>query len=346
MGNTQEYHYYKSDSKEILKNLGKEALIEDFKKMLLIRNFEIRAESAYQQGKIGGFFHSYIGQEAIQTACLRVMGPHHWYTTTYRCHALALLLGVTPTEIFGELFGKLKGNAKGRGGSMHLFSDTLLGGFAIVGGHLPLATGAAFSIKYKQEEKKVSLCFLGEGAVAQGAFHESLNLASLWDLPCMYIIENNEWGMGTSVKKAICTQPIGENFAKAYGMSSYTFDGMDYLTLVGGFSAAFSEMLEKRKPILIEVVTQRFKGHSVSDPGFYRSKSDLEKIKQRDPILILQKILLEEKFLSEEQIKEMENAQITIVKQALSTAEQYEDPDPISLGEGVFAPEQENIFGA
>lgn len=201
--------------------------------MLKIRNFETRAESAYQQGHIGGFFHSYIGQEAIQTAALTVLGPNHWFATTYRCHALALLLGVDPKSIMAELYGKATGNAKGRGGSMHLYSDRLLGGFGIVGGQIPIATGAAFRTKYLGITNEITLCFMGEGAVPQGSFHESLNLAALWGLPCVYIIENNRWGMGTYYKRAIANADhFSEKVATAYGIKSYYVDGMNFLTAI------------------------------------------------------------------------------------------------------------------
>ena len=200
--------------------------------MLLIRHFEMRAEAAYQQGHIGGFFHAYTGQEAVQLAAVEAIDrKKNWWITTYRCHALALLLGIAPGEVMSELYGKKSGNALGRGGSMHLYAKRLLGGFGIVGGHIPIATGAAFSLKY-QDRDGVAVCFLGDGSVAQGTFHESLNLASLWDLPCIYVIENNQWGMGTAVDRAICVQPIAEQMAKSYDMSAYTFDGMDFFNLL------------------------------------------------------------------------------------------------------------------
>src|SRR3984885_15394096 len=191
-----------------IKEIGQKELINVLKQMLFIRNFEVRAESAYLQGKVGGFFHSYIGQEAIQTAAVQVLGPNNWYITSYRCHALALLLGATPNELMAELYGRSTGNAKGRGGSMHFYTERLLGGFGIVGGQIPIATGAAFTLKYQGKKDEASFCFLGEGAVAQGAFHESLNLASLWNLPCIYVIENNKWGMGTHVERAIAVKEI------------------------------------------------------------------------------------------------------------------------------------------
>ena len=173
------YNFYKSSPNEAIKDLGNEGLIYALKEMLLIRQFELRAESAYQQGKVGGFFHAYTGQEAIQTAAVNALGrKENWWCTTYRCHALALLLGASPNEVMAELYGKANGNAQGRGGSMHLYEDRMLGGFGIVGGHLPIATGAGFSLKYL-EQKGVSICFLGDGAFVQGAVHESLNIASL-----------------------------------------------------------------------------------------------------------------------------------------------------------------------
>jgi len=177
--------FYQADVSKWVKRLGQESLTKALKRMVLIRQFELRAEACYQQGQIGGFFHSYVGQEAIQTAATAAMGKNHWWITTYRCHALALLLGATPNELMAELYGRASGNALGRGGSMHLYTDRMLGGFGIVGGHVPIATGAAFAIKYKKKKDELAVCFLGEGAVVQGAVHESLNLASLWDLPAL-----------------------------------------------------------------------------------------------------------------------------------------------------------------
>src|SRR3989344_8634576 len=168
------YHFFEHDRDLVLAEIGKEKLLSALKNMLLVRNLEIRGEAAYQQGKVGGFYHSYMGQEAIQAGCVAAVGVDHWFTTTYRCHALALLLGATPNEIMAELYGKATGNAGGRGGSMHLYAAHLLGGLAIVGGHVPIATGAAFSIKYLKKKDRVSFCFLGEGATVQGAVHESL----------------------------------------------------------------------------------------------------------------------------------------------------------------------------
>lgn len=326
----------KKQFEELLKLYGKERAIDALKWMLLIRNFEIRGEAAYQQGFVGGFYHSYIGQEAIQTAVIQVFGKKHWYTGFYRCHALALLLGATPEELMAELYGKETGNAKGRGGSMHLFANTLLGGFAIVGGHLPIACGAAFSIKY-QDQDLFSLCFLGEGAVAQGAFHESLNLAALWNLPVIFIIENNKWGMGTHVSRAIATQPIAEKQAASYGIKGYTLDGMDWVSCTLGFKKIYEEAKLERRPILVECICDRFKGHSISDPAFYRSKEILEQSKKKDPIALLSKQLLEEKILTQKEIEQLDEEAKEKILRALEFAEKSPLPPLETLEEDVYA---------
>lgn len=335
---TPTWNYFPHDQKKIIKSLGNEALIESLRRMMMIRNFEIRAESAYQHGKVGGFFHAYIGQEAIQTAVLQAIGKDNWFITSYRCHALALLLGATMDELMAELYGRATGNAKGRGGSMHFFTERLLGGFGIVGGQVPIATGAAFTIKYQDNKNEVAICFLGDGAVAQGAFHESLNLAALWKLPCIYVIENNLWGMGTAVERAISVDRLAEDKAPGYGMKGYTFDGMDFFSCYGGFKHVYDEVLKTSEPVLVEVVTQRFRGHSISDPGLYRSKEDLKACQERDPILMLQNVLIENGILDAEKIKEMDKAERERAVAAMQYAEESPWPDPITLEEDVFAP--------
>lgn len=330
--------FFPSDAKKILQEVGKQKALELLQKMLLIRNFETRAEAAYQHGKIGGFFHSYIGQEAIQVAAYHVFGPKNWWTTTYRCHALALLLEATPNELMAELFGRATGNAKGRGGSMHLYTERMLGGFAIVGGHLPVAAGAAFALKYQEIQDEISICFLGDGAIAQGAFHEALNLASLWDLPCLYIIENNQWGMGTSVERAIAAERLAEDVAPAYGLKGYTFNGMDLMNSIAALQEAKQEMKKSGRPILMEAVTERFKGHSVSDPGLYRTKEELKEAMERDPILFLQEILEEAGWIDDASFKEMDLVEREKVIAALQYAESSPWPDPITLEEDVYAP--------
>ncbi len=329
---------FKVDRQTIIQQLGPNVLKECLGRMLLIRNFELRAEAAYQRGEIGGFFHAYIGQEAIQMAAVQALGPNNWYTTSYRCHALALLLGATPEELMAELFGRATGNAKGRGGSMHFFTDRLLGGFGIVTGQVPIATGAAFTLKYKGIKGEVSTCFLGDGAVPQGAFHESLNLAALWNLPCIYVIENNQWGMGTAVQRAVSVPHLAEDKAPSYNMKGYTFDGMDFFTCYGGFKYFFNEVLETGRPVLVEAVTERFKGHSISDPALYRTKDALKQIMQRDPIGIMQHALLEAGIMTEEEMKVLDKQMRERVLAAIDFADKSPWPDPQTLEEDVFAP--------
>ncbi len=331
--------FYKVSHQTVIDALGNQRLIDCLDRMLLIRNFETRAEAAYQQGNIGGFFHSYVGQEAIQTSCLQAVGHNNWFTTTYRCHALALLLGATPREVMAELFGKETGNAKGRGGSMHLYHDRLLGGFGIVGGHLPIATGAGFSLKYLGKKDQISLCFFGDGAIPQGTLHESLNMASLWQIPCMFVVENNQWSMGTHISRGVANhQYITHYLAKAYGISHYRLDGMDFFNCYGGFLVAYQEILATGRPVFIEAVGERFRGHSISDPGLYRSKDHLKERMERDPIILLRNELFDRNILSEDEYKALDKKNRDIVVDALQYAEESSWPDVSTLEQDVFAP--------
>lgn len=323
---------------KLIKELGQQRLVEALRQMLLIRQFEQRAEAAYQQGKIGGFFHSYAGQEAIQVSAVAAFGENHWYITTYRCHALALLLGASPNELMAELFGRATGNAKGRGGSMHFFTDRLLGGFGIVGGHLPIAIGAAFSLKYQNLKDQVAICFLGDGAVAQGTFHESLNLASLWSLPCVFVIENNRWGMGTAVERAVSSDRLAEDFAKPYKLQSYTLDGTDFFACYAAFKEIVEEVRRTSRPVLVEAIAERFRGHSISDPGLYRSKEALKKVIEQDPVNRLEKNLVAAKIIDETGVQELVKEARDRIIAALQFADESPWPDPLTLEEDVLAP--------
>lgn len=335
------HHFFPFDRQGMLDRLGKDRLVSMLRSMLLIRNFEVRAESAYQQGKVGGFFHAYIGQEAIQTAALEIFGPNHWYITSYRCHALALLLGATPQELMAELYGRANGNAKGRGGSMHFYTDRLLGGFGIVTGQMPIAAGAAFAIKYRGIQGEIALCFLGDGAVAQGAFHEALNLASLWNLPCLYVIENNQWGMGTHFSKAICVPRLAEDKASGYAMQGYSVDGTDVMACCAVFDHIYKQMLLDSRPVLLEAVVERFRGHSISDPGLYRTKDSLKESMERDPLTLLKRDLLAAGVLNLEGYKKIDDEMRAIVVEAMRYAEESPWPDPATLEEDVFAAESD-----
>jgi pyruvate dehydrogenase E1 component alpha subunit len=202
---------------------------------------------------------------------------------------------------------------------------------------VPIATGAAFAIKYQDKKNEVAICFLGDGAVAQGAFHESLNLASLWDLPCIYVIENNVWGMGTAVNRAISVEKLAEQKASGYSMKAYTLDGMDFFNCYEGFSHIHKEVLETSRPVLVEAITERFRGHSISDPGLYRSKDDLKACMQRDPLVIMREALIEANMLTEESYKELDKEAKEIVVAAMAYADESPWPDPITLEEDVYA---------
>lgn len=331
--------FHAHDQKKLIKSLGKERLINALEKMVLIRQFETRAEASYLQGKIGGFFHSYIGQEAIQTGAVEALGKNNWFITSYRCHALTLLQGETPESLMAELFGKATGNAKGRGGSMHLYSDRMLGGYGIVGGQIPIATGAALSSKYLGKKDEVAICFFGDGAVPQGAFHESLNMASIMSLPCIYVIENNHWSMGTPLTRTLANfQNFSKHAAEAYGMQHYRLDGMNFFNTYNGFSDAYRHVVEKGRPVLIECVTHRFKGHSISDPGLYRTRDELKSCMERDPIIFLKNALIDANLLTEDEFKEREKNIREKIIEAVQYADESPWPDPAVLGEDVFAP--------
>jgi pyruvate dehydrogenase E1 component alpha subunit len=210
---------------------------------------------------------------------------------------------------------------------------------------VPIATGAAFTLKYAKQvpgitpqKGDVAVCFLGDGAVVQGAFHESLNLAALWNLPCIYVIENNQWGMGTDVKRAVSVEPIAEKKAPGYGMKGYTFDGMDFFQCYEGFKEAFEEVKRTSKPVLIEVITSRFRGHSISDPGLYRSKESLQVCMEKDPLKLIKQHLIEGKILTLEECEAIDQKQKEIVLAAMKFAEDSPWPHPIHLEEDVFAP--------
>jgi pyruvate dehydrogenase E1 component alpha subunit len=337
------FSFFQGNPDVIASELSKNCLLEMFQQMLLIRQFEIRAETGYQQGKIGGFLHLYIGEEAIQTAAVKAIGIENWWSTTYRCHALALLLGETPHSLLAELYGRSSGNAGGRGGSMHLYSRRMLGGFAIVGGGIPVATGAALSCKYLKKNDEISVCFFGDGAVPQGVFHESLNIASMWSLPCLYVVENNKWSMGTPLFRTLANHNLFlEDAAKSYDMRYLRLDGMDMLQCYAGFKEAHRYIIKEQRPVLIECHTDRFRGHSISDPGLYRSKDTLKACMERDPILLMKDYLIVHKFLTEEEFKNMEKTCREEISVAASSAEGDPWPDPRELEDGVLGPMLEN----
>ena len=262
----------------------RELLTQLYRQMVLIRRFEEAAAKAYSQGKIGGFLHLYIGQEACAVGAIATLEPADYVVTTYRDHAQALVRGVTSRACMAELFGKVTGCSKGLGGSMHFFSaeKNMLGGYGIVGGHIPIATGAAFAAKYRNE-KRVTVCFFGEGSATIGAFHEGVSLAALWKLPVVFICENNEYAMGTPLSRSLSIHDVSMT-ALAYGMERDRFAADDVLEVRKRIGVAVGRAREESLPTLVELMTYRYRGHSMSDPGKYRTPEEIEQRKQRDSL--------------------------------------------------------------
>jgi len=294
--------------------------------MLLQRRFEERVAEAYALGKVGGFCHLYIGQEAVSTGTLSMLRPDDYVITTYRDHGQALARGITPRAIMAELFGRQDGCARGKGGSMHLFdaNTNFLGGHGIVGGHVPLAAGVGFAIKYRGGDQCI-VCFMGESVVNTGAFHEALNMAALWKLPCVFIIENNRYGMGTSLERASAIHDIFERGA-AYNMARRQCDGQDVFAVREAVGEAVERARKEQHPTLLEVRTYRFMGHSMSDAvsGTYRTKAELEEYMKRDPISLLRERMEDNGSLSEEQLQKMD----TDIKAVVQDAWDFADASP------------------
>ncbi len=308
------------------------------REMLLVRRFEERAGEAYAQGRIGGFCHLYIGQEAVAIGALAALREDDYVFTSYREHAHAITRGVSPRAVMAELFGKATGCSGGKGGSMHLFDveKGFLGGHAIVGGHIPLAAGAGFAIKYRNTDQ-VAICFFGEAAVNIGAFHETLNMAALWKLPTIFLCENNRYGMGTALERAAAVYDIAER-ACSYDMASETVDGMDVLAMHEAVARAAERARKDKLPTLIEARTYRYMGHSMADPihGHYRTKEELEEQKQRDPIEGLKHRLFAAGLIDQDGIERMDAEVQAEVTDALTFADESPDPEPDALYTHVY----------
>jgi len=306
--------------------------------MLLLRRFEEKTGEAYALGKIGGFCHLYIGQEAVAVGAMAALRPDDTVMATYREHGQALARGMTARAVMAELFGKAAGCSGGKGGSMHLFDASLnfLGGHAIVGGHLPLATGAAFAIKYRGGDQ-VSLVFFGEAAVNNGAFHESLNMAAVWKLPCIYVCENNRYGMGTALERASALYDVVQR-ACSYDIPAEVVDGMDVLAVRDAVYRAALRGRERKTATLLEVRTYRFMGHSMSDPihGHYRTRDEVEEQKTRDPIQVFAAKLRADGLLDDEAWQAMEAEVADEVADAYRFADETPDPDPSALTTDVY----------
>jgi pyruvate dehydrogenase E1 component alpha subunit len=312
-----------------------------YRQMLQIRRFEEKAKQAFTQAKIKGFCHLYNGQEAVAVGTISVLNEDDAVITAYRDHGHALVRGVDPKACMAELFGKITGCSRGKGGSMHFFDAKkhFYGGHGIVGGQIPLGTGLAYAQKYLGTNR-VTLAYMGDGAINQGAVHESMNLAALWKLPIIYIIENNEYSMGTSIARSSAGDPLTKR-AGAFDMAAIQANGMDIDDVRAKTFEAVSLARTESLPTLMEIRTYRYFGHSMSDPGHYRSKEEIESRRQSDPIELYKVRLLEQKIATEESLNAIDEEVMAEAQAAYDFAEQSPDPEVSTVFEDIFSPEDQ-----
>ena len=309
-----------------------------YRDMLLIRRFEEKAGQLYGMGLIGGFCHLYIGQEAVVTGMQSVLESRDTVITAYRDHGHMLACGMDPKGVMAELTGRRTGYSKGKGGSMHMFSrdKNFYGGHGIVGAQVPLGTGIAFAHRYR-EDGGVCLTYLGDGAVNQGQVYESFNMAALWKLPVVYIIENNKYGMGTSIERASARTDLYHR-GGAHGIPGEQVDGMDVLAVRDAGARVVDYARNGKGPYILEALTYRYRGHSMSDPAKYRSKEEVSKMRQeRDPIDHLRDLMLERKIVDEAALKQVDREVKDIVSEAAEFAQNSPEPDPAELYTDVLA---------
>lgn len=305
----------------------KEFLLRLLKHMMLIRRFEEKAAQMYGLQKIGGFCHLYIGQEASGVGAITALDLTKDYVlTAYRDHGIALAMGMEPTALMAELYGKSSGCSKGKGGSMHFFDKKrhFLGGNGIVGAHIPLATGVGLKIRNKKE-KGVVLCFFGDGAIHQGSFHESLNMAKIWNLPVLYICENNQYGMGTDFRRVSAVTDLSA-LGASYGIKGIQINGMDVLEVYETVVKEVERIRRDQTPGFLEIKTYRYKGHSMSDPAKYRTKDELDSYRLQDPILLLKTLMLEQSKLTDAEFIEIDTDIKKVCEDAIAFAEKSDEP--------------------
>jgi len=324
---------------ELLQRIPREEHLQMYRMMVLIRRFEEMAGKMYMQAAIGGFCHLYIGQEAVAVGIQSALRPDDYVMGTYREHGQILAAGSDPKAVMAELFGKVTGVSRGKGGSMHLFDreKNFMGGTAIVGGNLPIAAGVGFAIKYRGGDQ-VCVCYFGDGAVNEGAFHESLNIASLWKLPVLFVCENNLYGMGTQVTRASAVPDL-ERRVVGYGIESAQVDGMDLLAIRKVAETAIEECRSGRGPFFIEAKTYRYRGHSMADPATYRTKEEVEEWRVRDPITRYEKQLLGAGVMTDDDIQNVSREVDEIVEEAVRFSEDSPLPAPHELYTDVYAAE-------
>ena len=317
--------------------LSKVQLLDFYRQMHLIREFEQECERQYTRGNIRGFLHVYSGEEAIAVGALSTLRPEDYVVTHYRDHGQALVRGISSKQIMAELFGKVTGCSKGRGGSMHLFdaSKNFMGGYAIVGGQLPIATGLALASQYNAENR-LTLCFLGDGALNEGEFHESMNLAAIWDLPIIFFCENNLYGMGASAAATLCMHEEIYKVADAYGMAGHQVDG-NYMLAIRTLMLEVTESVRSGNgPVFIEAQTYRLRGHSIADPANYRPVEEVKSWQKRDPIPRFREWLLAEGETSEEELDEVDTSVEEEVLASVEFADSSPFPEPEELHRAVY----------
>jgi pyruvate dehydrogenase E1 component alpha subunit len=312
--------------------------LELLRKMLLIRRFEERAAQMYGLKKIGGFCHLYIGQEAVAVGAIEAIDlAKDYVVAAYRDHGYALACGMEPRLLMAELFGKATGVSHGKGGSMHFFDAGrhMYGGNGIVGAQIPIATGVAMKIRYRKDGGVV-LCWFGDGAIHQGSFHESLNMAKIWNLPIVYICENNHYGMGTDFRRVSSVTDFAV-MGSSYGIPGSQVNGMDVLEVHREVKAATERARSESTPIFLEVLTYRYRGHSMSDPAKYRTPEELESYKKQDPILIQKARMIESGGFTEADFSAIDAEFKSVCDEAVRFAEESPDPDPSALYQDVYA---------
>ena len=313
-----------------------------YRQMLLIRRFEEKSAEMYALAKIAGFLHLYIGEEAIAVGAIAALRPDDYAISAYRDHGHCLARGSDPGHVMAELFGKATGLCQGKGGSMHLVDAPrrFMGGYAIVGGHIPLATGLAFATKY-QALDLVTVCFFGEGAIPSGQAHEALNLAALWKLPVIFVCENNRYGMGTPAERAIALYADVAGTACSYGIMAERVDGMDVLAVRDVMRKVVAQVRAGRGPFFIEAMTYRFMGHSMSDPahGHYRTKEEVAEHRKRDPLLLLKQTILSNNLGTEADFIQLEQEVGEVVAAAVRFADDSPFPAPSALHTDVMREE-------
>jgi pyruvate dehydrogenase E1 component alpha subunit len=316
--------------------MTKDEALAQYRAMLLIRRFEERCAQIYVEGKIGGFLHLYIGQEAVAVGAMSLLRPDDYFITSYRDHGYAIARGTDPRPLMAELCGKVSGISRGKGGSMHFYDVPTgnFGGDGIVGGHLPVAAGMGYAIRLRNTEQVV-LCFFGDGAVNEGAFHEALNVSSLWGLPVVYIIENNRYGMGTSLDRASSVRDLYQR-GSAYGIPRRDVNGMELLTVTQALDEAIDRARKEKKPSLIEVETYRYRGHSMSDPGKYRTKEEVEEMMRHDPILLFAEIVKKDHKVDPADLEAIDKDVQAQVAEAVRYAEQSAWPAAETMYEDVY----------